>query len=163
MNRETSPLAFDTGWRYDPAPESTDHVTIDERYGLFIDGGFVSPRNRRYSESINPANGEVIASVYSTSQADYDRLLDMARESFRTWRMTPAPVRGNAVRNHPDIMLVNRNGGAGWSSLVIPQVYSGAGDDAYAIDHDGNGLDDFLVLNGHNARGPTQLVAFYRR
>ena len=38
VNREKSPLAFDTGWQYDPAPESTDHVSIDERYGLFIDG-----------------------------------------------------------------------------------------------------------------------------
>ena len=49
-------------------------------------------------ESINPANGEVIAGVYSTSQADYDRLINMARESSRTWRTIPAPVRGNAVR-----------------------------------------------------------------
>jgi aldehyde dehydrogenase (NAD+) len=49
-------------------------------------------------ESINPANGEVIASVRSTSQADYNRLIDMARESSRTWRTIPAPVRGNAVR-----------------------------------------------------------------
>ena len=35
--------------------------------------------------------------------------------------------------------------------------------DVEAIDHDGNGLDDFLVLNGHNLKGPTQLIAFYRR
>ena len=38
-----------------------------------------------------------------------------------------------------------------------------AGDDAYAIDHDGNGLDDFLVLNGRGSgKGPLQLIAFYR-
>ena len=72
-------------------------------------------------------------------------------------------VRGNSARNYTDIMLVNRKGGTRWSSLLIPQVSGGAGDDAYAIDHDGNGLDDFLVLNGHNDRGPTQLIAFYRR
>ncbi len=71
-------------------------------------------------------------------------------------------VRGNGDRNYPDVMLVNRNGGAQWSSLILPQVSSGAGGDAYAIDHDGNGLDDFFVLNGHNERGPTQLIAFYR-
>jgi hypothetical protein len=72
-------------------------------------------------------------------------------------------VRSGQERNSPDVLLLNQGKGSKWSSLVIPQVYSGAGDDAYAIDHDGNGLDDFLVLNGHNARGPTQLVAFYRR
>jgi aldehyde dehydrogenase (NAD+) len=49
-------------------------------------------------ESVNPTTGDVIASVYSTSRSDYDRMLDMARESFRTWRMIPAPVRGDAVR-----------------------------------------------------------------
>jgi hypothetical protein len=60
-------------------------------------------------------------------------------------------------------MLVNRGDGRKWASMEIPQVSAGSGDDAYAIDHDGNGLDDFLVLNGHNLRGPTQLIAFYRR
>jgi len=72
-------------------------------------------------------------------------------------------VRSNGARNSADIMLINRNAGSAWSSMLIPQVYSGSGDDAYAIDHDGNGLDDFLVLNGHNERGPVQLVAFYKR
>jgi hypothetical protein len=66
-------------------------------------------------------------------------------------------------KNYPDVMLVNRDNGRKWSSLVIPQVFDGGGDDAYAIDHDRNGLDDFVVLNGHNERGPTQLIAFYPR
>jgi hypothetical protein len=72
-------------------------------------------------------------------------------------------VRSHHDRNAADVMLVNRHGGRDWKSMLIPQVSGGAGEDAYAIDHDGNGLDDFLVLNGHNLRGPTQLVAFYRR
>ena len=49
-------------------------------------------------ESVNPANGESIASVRSTSTTEYERLISMAEESFRTWRTIPAPVRGNAVR-----------------------------------------------------------------
>ena len=49
-------------------------------------------------ESVNPTTGDVIAGVYSTSQAEYDRMIDTARESFGAWRMLPAPVRGNAVR-----------------------------------------------------------------
>jgi len=72
-------------------------------------------------------------------------------------------VRSNGGRNTPDVMLLNRRNGSSWSSVTIPQVRSGDGDDAYAIDHDGNGLDDFVVLNGHNRRGPTQLIAFYPR
>ena len=49
-------------------------------------------------ESINPSTGEVIASVRSTSAAEYDQLVKKAQESFAEWRKVPAPVRGNAVR-----------------------------------------------------------------
>ncbi len=72
-------------------------------------------------------------------------------------------VRANGDRNIDDVMLVNRDGGTRWSSLTIPQAATGRGDDAVAIDHDGNGLEDFVVLNGNNARGPIQLIAFYER
>jgi hypothetical protein len=72
-------------------------------------------------------------------------------------------VRSNGERNSPDVMLLNRKGGSSWSAVDIPQVADGSGDDAYAIDHDGNGLDDFVVLNGRNDRGPIQLTAFYER
>jgi hypothetical protein len=70
-------------------------------------------------------------------------------------------VRANGERNLSDVMLVNHEGGRRWSSLTIPQTSSGHGDEALAIDHDGNGLEDFVVLNGNNARGPIQLIAFY--
>ncbi len=33
-------------WEYSPAPESTDHVRLRDRYGLFIDGEFVEPAGR---------------------------------------------------------------------------------------------------------------------
>ena len=49
-------------------------------------------------ESINPSTGEVIASVRSTTAADYERVIEMAQESFEIWRTLPAPLRGNAVR-----------------------------------------------------------------
>jgi hypothetical protein len=72
-------------------------------------------------------------------------------------------VRTHGVRNHPDVMLLNRDAGRSWSSVFIPQASRGAGEDAVAIDHDGNGFEDFLVLNGFNARGPVQLIAFFAR
>ena len=56
-------------------------------------------------------------------------------------------VRSGPDGNSPDVMLINIGWGRDWKSLVIPQVSGGSGDDAYAIDHDDNGLDDFLVLN----------------
>ncbi len=50
-------------------------------------------------ESINTATNELIASVRSTSQAEYDQVINRAQESFPVWQNIPAPVRGEAVRN----------------------------------------------------------------
>jgi hypothetical protein len=63
--------------------------------------------------------------------------------------------------NKPDLLLVNGGQGTTWTSVVIPQATTGDGDDVYALDHDRNGLDDFLVLNGAGGAGPLQLLASY--
>src|ERR1700761_3849340 len=54
------------------------------------DAGTLSP--------VNPASGEVIASVHASSAADYDVIVKRAQEAFKVWRTTPAPRRGEAVR-----------------------------------------------------------------
>ena len=49
-------------------------------------------------ESFNPATGELIGSVYSASEADYEKVVTEAQKVFKEWRKTPAPKRGEAVR-----------------------------------------------------------------
>ena len=49
-------------------------------------------------DSINPANGEVIASVYQCSVDDYNSIVEKSYEAFKEWRKVPAPVRGELVR-----------------------------------------------------------------
>lgn len=49
-------------------------------------------------KSLNPSTGELIASVQSTSAAEYDQLVNQAQDAYSAWRKIPAPVRGNAVR-----------------------------------------------------------------
>ncbi|HET9370943.1 MAG TPA: aldehyde dehydrogenase family protein, partial [Vicinamibacterales bacterium] len=49
-------------------------------------------------ESVNPASGDIIASVRATTEAEYDRLVEDARSAFLEWRKVPAPVRGEAIR-----------------------------------------------------------------
>ncbi|MEL7186260.1 MAG: aldehyde dehydrogenase family protein [Pseudomonadota bacterium] len=85
-------LAFDGGWEYDPAPESTDHIKVKKRYGLFINGKFVSPEKGRYFDTINPATEEKLSRVADASSADVDKAVKAAREAYRsTWgRMKPA-------------------------------------------------------------------------
>jgi len=48
--------------------------------------------------SISPATGEQIAGVYPCSTDDYQRIVKESVEAFRTWRMVPAPKRGELVR-----------------------------------------------------------------
>jgi hypothetical protein len=70
-------------------------------------------------------------------------------------------VRGTESRNPPDLLLVSGRGGRQFTSVGIPQVSVGSGDDAIALDYDRNGLMDFVVLNGRYGSGPVQLLAAY--
>ena len=49
-------------------------------------------------QSVNPATGEAIAAVRSCTAQDYEHILTHACETFTTWRMVPAPKRGELVR-----------------------------------------------------------------
>ncbi len=91
-------LAFDGGWEYDPAPESTDHINVAKRYGLFINGEFVSPENGRYFDTINPATEEKLSRVADASEADVDKAVRAAREAYRTtWGRMKAAERGKYI------------------------------------------------------------------
>ncbi len=98
MSTEHSKLAFHGGWEYAPAPESTDHVSIEDRYGLFIGGDFVEPAEGSYFESINPATEERLASVAMATEADIDRAVKAARKAFDgAWSKMKAADRGKYV------------------------------------------------------------------
>jgi aldehyde dehydrogenase (NAD+) len=49
-------------------------------------------------QSINPSTNEVIAEVHASSASDYAAIVERAQEAFATWRTTPAPRRGEAIR-----------------------------------------------------------------
>jgi aldehyde dehydrogenase (NAD+) len=49
-------------------------------------------------ETIDPTTGQVLASVQSASQADFDQAVAAAEGAFSRWREVPAPRRGEIVR-----------------------------------------------------------------
>ncbi len=49
-------------------------------------------------ESFSPVDGKLIASVKTTSETDYQKVMKAATEAFKTWRLVPAPQRGEIVR-----------------------------------------------------------------
>ena len=98
MSTESSKLAFNDGWQYAPAPESTEHVQIDDQYGLFIGGEFVAPAEERYFETINPATEDMLSSVALASSTDVDRAVKAARKAYSgPWSKLKAADRGKYI------------------------------------------------------------------
>ncbi len=48
--------------------------------------------------SYSPVDGSLIGKVRTTSRADYEKVMSTATEAFQEWRMKPAPLRGEIVR-----------------------------------------------------------------
>ncbi len=60
-------------------------------------GGWL-PGAGREIESINPATGEVLATVRRASAEEYEQVIGTSVDAFAKWRMLPAPQRGEYVR-----------------------------------------------------------------
>jgi len=90
--------------------------------------------------------GEYLA----TGRVNRDRLADL-------YVVQAGPI----DKDRPDLMLLNKRGGEDFDKLEMSQTTRGKGDYVAAIDYDGNGRDEFIVMNGHlKAEGPIRLIAF---
>ncbi|CDF81105.1 aldehyde dehydrogenase B [Formosa agariphila KMM 3901] len=49
-------------------------------------------------KSYSPVDGEYIGSVKITTKDDYEKVVETAQNAFKVWRTTPAPLRGEIVR-----------------------------------------------------------------
>jgi aldehyde dehydrogenase (NAD+) len=63
------------------------------------EGRWITESSAEALVSYNPATGRPIATVQQASAEAYDRVVAEAADAFRTWRMTPAPKRGELVRD----------------------------------------------------------------
>ena len=52
--------------------------------------------------SISPVDGSTIASVRTTTRSEYDKVVMSAGKAFESWRLIPAPKRGEIVRQIGD-------------------------------------------------------------
>ena len=71
----------------------------------FIDGRWVDASTGSTFENIDPATGELIANVAKSSTADVDRAIEAARRALDTWRLYPAPKRGEILYRAGEIAL----------------------------------------------------------
>ena len=88
-------MSTDFDFDYAPAPESRAIVSIDKKYGLFIDGKFLSPQSKKYFETINPATEEVLSSIALGGDKDVDAAVKAARKAYtKTWSKLSGKERG---------------------------------------------------------------------
>ena len=92
----TNQTDFITG--YSPAPESTNHIEIKERYPLFIKGKFSEPQSDKYFSPINPATEKKLSEVAVANQADVDFAVKSARNAYKNvWSKMPPKERSKYI------------------------------------------------------------------
>ncbi len=92
----------------------------DRNPGTWIAGaGWVEDAGAPWVESLNPATGELIARVRSSTAREYERLMGAAVATAAEWRRLPAPRRGEAVRLIADELRANKSA---LGSLVALEV-----------------------------------------
>jgi aldehyde dehydrogenase (NAD+) len=69
-------------WRYAPAPESRDVVSIEPEYGLFVAGEFRPAASGSTFATINPATEEPLAQVAAAGRTDVDAAVAAARSAY---------------------------------------------------------------------------------
>jgi aldehyde dehydrogenase (NAD+) len=80
-------------WEYAPAPESTAVVTLEDSYGLFINGEFAEPKSGDRFVTINPATEEPLAQIAEAGPEDVALAVEAARDASDAWRALPGAQR----------------------------------------------------------------------
>src|SRR5690242_3378758 len=73
----------------------------------FINGEWCDARSKSILPVINPATGEVYATVPDSDEVDAKAAVDAAAEAFKTWKKVPAKQRANILKRWNDLILAN--------------------------------------------------------
>ncbi|MBI5561812.1 MAG: aldehyde dehydrogenase family protein [Deltaproteobacteria bacterium] len=105
-------------------------------YLNLIDGKRVPAASGRTIISLNPADtGEVVGVVPASGKEDVDMAVAAARRAYASWRLVPAPKRGEIIFRAAELLVKNK---AGLGRLVTREmgkvIAEGLGDAQEAID-----------------------------
>lgn len=71
---------------------------------LYIDGAYVPAQSGSTFETVNPANGQVLANVHAAGKADVDNAVAAARKGQKIWAAMTAMERSRILRKAVDIL-----------------------------------------------------------
>ncbi|HMU84187.1 MAG TPA: aldehyde dehydrogenase family protein [Leptospiraceae bacterium] len=98
QKKEGPRLDFFSDWKYSPAPESKEHIRLNKKYDLFINGKWQKPTGSKYFATHNPATEEKLAEVADAGEKDVDAAVQAARSAYeKTWRKMPGRERGKYI------------------------------------------------------------------
>jgi len=101
--------------------------------------------------STNPTTGEPIAGVRLDDAESYERAIHDAREGFKAWRQTPAPIRGQVIRAIGDELRRHRDDLGELIGLEVGKIRAeGVGEVQETID-----IADFAVGLSRQLHGLT--------
>ena len=99
----------------------------------YINGKWVEGRNK--FQTINPATEELLAEITQAENSDVEAAVNAATGAFQSWRLTPAPIRGELLFKIGDILKQKKEELARLLTQDMGKVISEArGDVQEAID-----------------------------
>ena len=79
------------------------------KFQNYIDGKWVDSKSGRTFENRNPANwDEVIGTFPLSTKEDVNEAVKAAKKAFDSWRLVPAPKRGDVMRKVGDILTARK-------------------------------------------------------
>jgi len=85
-------------WEYAPAPEAKDHIKLEKRYGLFINGDFVKTAGSKYFDSISPSSLDKLAEISEASEKEVDLAIKSAHTAYiKYWKKMKGAERAKYI------------------------------------------------------------------
>ncbi len=83
-------------WDYAKTSESKDHILLKDKYDLFINGKW--QKTKKYFDTINPSNEEMIAKAAYASEADVNKAVLAAEKAYdKVWSKLPGKERAKYI------------------------------------------------------------------
>ncbi len=79
-------------------PAIFDKLGLKEVNSGAFNGQWLTDLSGPMLDVISPINGQLLARVQQAGPADYEKVVAKAEAAFKTWRIMPAPQRGEIVR-----------------------------------------------------------------
>jgi aldehyde dehydrogenase (NAD+) len=80
-------------------------TTETKLFRNFIGGEWVESASGETFESTSPATGETIGAFPKSGPEDVDRAVEAARDAYETWRLVPAPRRGEILYRFAQLLI----------------------------------------------------------